>query len=157
MTTHLVAMLVRSEHARHALLRRVEQSPPNQGLDPSNRTVISVTGAAARKERRVVHVRVQGRGFLRAVPSPARSQAHGQHKVGTARQGGSLRGNWRREVVQLPEGLRFISQEKGPDVFVHHSVIQGEGHKSLEENQKVEFDITQGPKGPQAANVRPVA
>ena len=54
------------------------------------------------------------------------------------------------------KGYGFISQENGPDVFVHHNAIQGEGEKSLEENQKVEFDITQGPKGPQAANVRPV-
>ena len=53
-------------------------------------------------------------------------------------------------------GYGFISQEDGPDVFVHHNAIQGEGQKSLEENQKVEFDITEGPKGPQAANVRPV-
>jgi CspA family cold shock protein len=53
-------------------------------------------------------------------------------------------------------GYGFISQENGPDVFVHHSAIQGEGHESLEENKKVEFDITEGPKGPQAANVRPV-
>ena len=56
-----------------------------------------------------------------------------------------------------PKGYGFISQENGPDVFVHHSAIQGEGYKSLEENQKVEFDVTEGPKGPQAANVRPVA
>jgi CspA family cold shock protein len=55
------------------------------------------------------------------------------------------------------KGYGFISQENGPDVFVHHSAIQGEGYKSLEENQKVEFDVTEGPKGPQAANVRPVA
>jgi CspA family cold shock protein len=55
------------------------------------------------------------------------------------------------------KGYGFISQENGPDVFVHHSSIQGEGYKSLEENQKVEFDVTEGPKGPQAANVRPVA
>jgi len=54
-------------------------------------------------------------------------------------------------------GYGFISQENGPDVFVHHSAIQGQGSKSLEEDQKVEFEITQGPKGPQAINVRPVA
>ncbi len=54
------------------------------------------------------------------------------------------------------KGYGFISQENGPDVFVHHNSIQGEGDKNLEDNQKVEFDITEGPKGPQAANVRPV-
>lgn len=55
------------------------------------------------------------------------------------------------------KGYGFISQENGPDVFVHHKAIQSEGYKSLEENQRVEFDIIEGPKGPQAANVRPVA
>ena len=54
------------------------------------------------------------------------------------------------------KGYGFISQENGPDVFVHQNGIQGEGSKSLEDNQKVEFDITEGPKGPQAVNVRPV-
>jgi cold shock protein len=55
------------------------------------------------------------------------------------------------------KGYGFISQEEGPDVFVHFSAIQGAGYRNLEENQKVEFDVTQGQKGPQAANVRPVA
>jgi CspA family cold shock protein len=52
------------------------------------------------------------------------------------------------------KGFGFISQEDGPDVFVHFTAIQGDGFKSLEEGQTVEFDITEGPKGPQAANVR---
>jgi cold shock protein len=54
------------------------------------------------------------------------------------------------------KGYGFISQEDGPDVFVHFSAIEGTGYRNLEENQKVEFDLTQGQKGPQAANVRPV-
>jgi CspA family cold shock protein len=50
-------------------------------------------------------------------------------------------------------GYGFIAVEGGPDVFVHSSAITG-GNRSLEEGQKVEFDITQGQKGPQAENVR---
>ena len=52
------------------------------------------------------------------------------------------------------KGYGFIEQEGGNDVFVHFSAILGTGYKSLEEGQQVEFEITQGPKGPQAANVR---
>ncbi len=51
-------------------------------------------------------------------------------------------------------GYGFIAVEGGPDVFVHSSAITGGGSRSLEEGQKVEFDITQGQKGPQAENVR---
>lgn len=51
------------------------------------------------------------------------------------------------------KGFGFISRESGADVFVHHSEIQGEGYKSLEEGQAVEFEVTQGPKGEQASSV----
>ncbi|HBR18290.1 MAG: cold-shock protein [Deltaproteobacteria bacterium RIFCSPLOWO2_12_FULL_43_16] len=51
------------------------------------------------------------------------------------------------------KGYGFIEQESGEDVFVHFSAIQGDGFKTLKEGQKVQFDVTKGPKGPQAANV----
>ena len=54
------------------------------------------------------------------------------------------------------KGYGFISQEGGTDVFVHHSAIQMEGYRSLEEGQSVEFEVQEGQKGLQAANVRPV-
>ena len=55
------------------------------------------------------------------------------------------------------KGFGFIQQENGPDVFVHFSAIQADGFKSLSENDRVEFEVTQGPTGPQAATVPTVA
>ena len=52
------------------------------------------------------------------------------------------------------KGYGFISQEGGEDVFVHHTAIQMDGLRTLKEGERVEFDVTQGPKGLQAANVR---
>jgi CspA family cold shock protein len=52
------------------------------------------------------------------------------------------------------KGYGFIGREDGPDVFVHYSAILGEGYRTLAEEDCVEFEITAGPKGPQAANVR---
>jgi CspA family cold shock protein len=54
------------------------------------------------------------------------------------------------------KGFGFIERSSGADLFVHHSAIQGEGFKSLQEGQKVTFDEVQGQKGPAAENVRPV-
>jgi CspA family cold shock protein len=55
------------------------------------------------------------------------------------------------------KGYGFISRADGEDVFVHFSAIQGEGYRSLAEGQEVEFDIEEGPKGKQAANVRSIS
>ncbi len=54
------------------------------------------------------------------------------------------------------KGFGFIERASGTDVFVHHSAIQGEGFKSLQEGQQVEFEVVQGQKGPAAENVTTV-
>jgi cold shock protein len=54
------------------------------------------------------------------------------------------------------KGFGFIAREDGPDVFVHYSEIDGNGFRSLDENQRVEFDVNQGAKGLQAVHVRVV-
>lgn len=55
------------------------------------------------------------------------------------------------------KGYGFIAPEDGKDVFVHHTAIQGDGYKTLDEDQEVEFDVVQGPKGEQAANVTKIS
>ncbi len=51
------------------------------------------------------------------------------------------------------KGYGFISRDNGPDVFVHYTAIQSDGFRNLDEGQKVEFEVEQGTKGPQASNV----
>jgi CspA family cold shock protein len=60
------------------------------------------------------------------------------------------------EWFNADKGYGFIAPESGEDVFVHFSAIQSAGYRSLAEGQPVEFDLTSGPKGPQATNVRPL-
>jgi cold shock protein len=75
--------------------------------------------------------------------------------VGAARPGGQDVAEGTVKWFSNEKGFGFISRADGDDVFVHHSAIQMEGYRTLTEGQKVEFDIVEGPKGKQAANVRP--
>jgi CspA family cold shock protein len=60
-------------------------------------------------------------------------------------------------VVQRRQGYGFIAPDDGTaDVFVHHSAIKTDGYRSLQDNQRIEFTATQGPKGPQAEDVHPI-
>ena len=82
-----------------------------------------------------------------------------------AKGGGERRGLVHQEGSRLPDGTvkwfsnekgyGFIARQGGDDVFVHFSAIDMDGYKTLAEGQPVEFEITSGPKGPQASNVRP--
>jgi CspA family cold shock protein len=87
-----------------------------------------------------------------AKPSGERGPGHGEGAACTTKEVKMAQGTvkW----FNGDKGYGFIAVEGGPDVFVHFSAITGSGYRSLEEGQRVEFEITQGQKGPQAENVR---
>src|SRR5262249_60203654 len=99
----------------------------------------------------VVHLEQFPRG-----PRTGSPPSSGQARKGT--KGGNDMSTGTVKWFNSEKGFGFITQDDGgPDVFVHFSAIAGEGYRNLDENQKVEFDVTQGQKGPQASNVRPIA
>jgi CspA family cold shock protein len=74
--------------------------------------------------------------------------------LGAAKEA-AVHGKWHGQAVRPQPGYGFIRPEQGQDVFVHISAVQASGLQTLQEGQAVEFDIEQGRKGPQAANLRP--
>jgi len=97
---------------------------------------------------------VEGRFRKPAIPLITRSDSS-QQKFKTMETGNTMEQGtvkWFNDA----KGFGFISRQSGDDVFVHFSAIQAGGFRSLQEGQTVEFDVTKGPKGFQAENVRPL-
>src|SRR4030081_1019622 len=89
--------------------------------------------------------------LIRARPRPIDPGSSRARKGGIAMPSGTVK--W----FNGEKGFGFITQDSGgPDVFVHFSAIAGSGYRNLEEGQKVEYEVSQGPQGLQAANVHPV-
>jgi CspA family cold shock protein len=94
-----------------------------------------------------------GSSSRRVTPGPKGSNV----RPGRRRKEGSPVTTGTVKWFSSEKGYGFITPEDGSaEVFVHFSAIQGEGYRNLEEGQRVEYEVTQGQKGPQAANVRPV-
>src|SRR5207245_10295127 len=102
---------------------------------------------------RFIHPAVESRSRQPAPPLITRSDSSKQKfkmETGNTMEQGTVK--WFNDV----KGFGFISRQSGDDVFVHFSAIQAGGFRSLQEDQTVAFDVTKGPKGFQAENVRPV-
>ena len=94
--------------------------------------------------------------FFCTPTSPRKAEPGGRAAVSVAilaRQASSMRITGKVKWFNNAKGYGFIEREGGNDVFVHFSAIQGSGFRTLEEGQQVEFEIVDGPKGPQAGNV----
>jgi CspA family cold shock protein len=96
---------------------------------------------------------------IRPLDSPLRSPENDRKSAGTPARNFVPEGAYVERLkgtvkwFNNAKGYGFIGREDGADVFVHYSAITSEGYKSLQEGDQVEFEITQGPKGPQASNV----
>jgi CspA family cold shock protein len=77
----------------------------------------------------------------------------GKHQIAQKKRETQLKEQGTVKWFNASKGFGFIQRQSGEDVFVHFSAIQGDGYKSLNEGQAVEFEVTKGPKGLQAANV----
>src|SRR5215211_238803 len=96
--------------------------------------------------------RKHSRSFF--VPERSSVSSGGHRGTGTGKEGRStMRITGKVKWFNNAKGYGFIEREGGSDVFVHYSAISGNGFRSLEEGQAVEFEIVDGPKGPQAGNV----
>ena len=95
-------------------------------------------------------IRVYGRTRVTFLQTAGKSKLQKMHFV---RQRSRAMAEGKVKWFNNSKGFGFIEQDGGKDVFVHHSAIKGEGFKSLEEGQRVKFDIVQGEKGPAAENV----
>jgi cold shock protein len=106
---------------------------------------------------RVLGNTVRWSGSLIGAGAPAGRRTRNTHQVRNGRERrGTPMATGTVKWFSPEKGFGFITQQDGPDVFVHFSAIEGEGYKNLEEGQNVEFDVTEGQKGPQAASVRVV-
>jgi CspA family cold shock protein len=106
------------------------------------------------RRRRAGAVRVQARRFGNSpVFAPGAGKTRGAPRAAQRQGRVSMRITGKVKWFNNAKGFGFIEREGGSDVFVHYSAITGNGFRSLEEGQAVEFEIVDGPKGPQAGNV----